>query len=101
MNTELPILDCDDCSACCMNVGHPHFWRFSADPHWQALPQALKEQVNTYIESLQEDDLGQPCIWLDLETRRCQHYEHRPQMCRDFEVGGEHCRRLRKNAGME
>lgn len=32
-----------------------------------------------------------PCFWLDLETLRCQHYDHRPDVCRDFKVGGRHC----------
>ena len=35
-----------------------------SDPHWQALPEPLKEEVSVYIESLTDDDLGQPCIWL-------------------------------------
>jgi Fe-S-cluster containining protein len=38
---------------------------------------------------------------LDRETNQCKHYEHRPQMCRDFEMNSFHCRRLRKSQGFE
>lgn len=31
------------------------------------------------------------CIWLDPNTRRCRWYEHRPQICRDYEMGGASC----------
>lgn len=24
-----------------------------------------------------------PCLWLDEDTKRCKHYEHRPEVCRD------------------
>jgi Fe-S-cluster containining protein len=105
MSNELPLLNCDGCCACCTNVGHPHFYRFAtgekADQHWANLPQHLREEVNQYVDGLESDDLGQPCIWLDRETNQCKHYEHRPQMCRDFEMNSFHCRRLRKSQGFE
>ena len=38
------------------------------------------------------DGLGEmPCIWFDLQTRQCRHYEHRPRICRDFERGTPEC----------
>ncbi len=33
-----------------------------------------------------------PCVWLNLETLRCNHYELRPQACRDFEISSDLCR---------
>ncbi len=27
---------------------------------------------------------AQPCFWLDQVTMFCKHYEHRPQICRDY-----------------
>lgn len=80
-----------------MSVGHPQFYRSSGnDPHWEGLPDNLKEQINRHVDSLTEIDMGSPCIWLDLETKKCMHYEHRPQMCRDFEAGNPHCLRFRE-----
>ncbi len=34
------------------------------------------------------------CIALDPLTRLCTIYENRPQTCRNFERGGELCRRI-------
>lgn len=103
--SDLPVLDCADCGACCLHVGHPPFLRFArgdrADPYWAALPPELQREVSDHIDNLQDHDMGQPCIWLDLQTRRCRHYEHRPQQCRDFEVGNYHCLRLRATIGLD
>ncbi len=42
---------------------------------------------------------GMVCVWLD-HKRRCSRYEHRPQMCRDFERGGPDCRVVRRTEGI-
>ena len=101
MSAELPIVDCADCGACCMNVGHPHFYRHggadgSGDPLWARVPTELQAEINEYIDSLEDVDIGQPCIWLDMKTKQCKHYDLRPQMCRDFEKDSHHCHRLRE-----
>ena len=31
------------------------------------------------------------CAALDRNTMRCTIYENRPQICRDFEMGGDDC----------
>ena len=31
------------------------------------------------------------CLWYDAEMKRCRHYEWRPQICRDYELGGTAC----------
>jgi Fe-S-cluster containining protein len=36
-------------------------------------------------------ELGLPCVWYDAESKQCRHYEHRPDICRTFPVGGEGC----------
>lgn len=41
-----------------------------------------------------------PCLWFDTETRKCRHHDHRPQICRDFDVGNEHCIRMREEIGV-
>lgn len=84
-----------------MALGHPQFYRHSDDPLWGRLPEQLKQEINEYVDNLTDIDIGQPCIWLDLETRQCRHYDYRPQMCRDFEIGNPHCERMRAAFGMQ
>lgn len=83
-----------------MAIGHPQFYRHSGDALWQQVPAELKQEVNQHIDALTDVDIGKPCIWLDLQTRRCKHYDHRPQMCRDFEMGNPHCQRMRESYGI-
>ena len=87
-------------------MGHPQFfWRPDAgiaiDPHWNDVPEHLKSELETYRAGLKEIDLGQPCIWFDESTRQCRHYVHRPQVCRDFEIGNPHCLRMRADQGID
>lgn len=90
--TTLPIVEsCDHCGACCMQAGHPPY----IDDERQWLDFELLALLNAYLATLEDDDIGRPCIWLDLETRRCRHYEHRPQVCRDFQRGSDACRLVR------
>ncbi len=36
-------------------------------------------------------------MWLDLESRKCRHYEHRPNICRDtIERNDADCRAYRE-----
>lgn len=39
-----------------------------------------------------------PCLWLDLETMKCKHYEYRPEVCRDPQIdpGTDACLATRK-----
>jgi len=82
---------CNDCGACCMQQGHPPYTNDERD----LVPYELLAPIDAYLSSLEEDDFGQPCLWLDMETRQCQNYEHRPQVCRDFERGNNLCVQLR------
>ena len=41
-----------------------------------------------------------PCVWLNSETRQCQHYELRPQACRDFQINSDLCRLSRWDEGI-
>ncbi|MFN0052640.1 MAG: YkgJ family cysteine cluster protein, partial [Planctomycetales bacterium] len=36
------------------------------------------------------------CLWFDPQTRKCRHHEWRPQVCRDYEMGGDECLALRR-----
>jgi len=74
------------------------------DPEFLTLPEALRREYLTWIESPRIDLLdsrGQedsPCIWLNQGTGQCRHYASRPQVCRDFEVGSEACLAFRQQA---
>lgn len=64
------------------------------------LPQMARIELEMYLEDLRADRLPrgeQPCIWLNLETRQCRYYEHRPNICRDALVlNDEGCRTWRE-----
>lgn len=112
---QLPILDCNDCGACCATQCSPpgyvllltvsekdqDEWPHPEDvARIRSLPAEAETSLREYLTSLKSFDVpvvtdDGPCIWLDLETRRCRFYEHRPQICRDFEVGSEGCRSWR------
>jgi Fe-S-cluster containining protein len=130
LRRPLPMIteaECRGCGACCRHVGHPMFhidregW-FGGTPGHPVfyddyedgirkaeLPPELERELREYWARLfaecrrgerpYADDLGEPCIWLE-EDGTCRHYAHRPSVCRDFEVGGDDCRRFRRNQGI-
>ncbi len=72
--------------------------------HWTNLPRSLKAELLNYIATYPVPPPGEldgVCVWYDAETRRCKHHEHRPQVCRDFQIGGNDCRGWRKHFGVE
>ena len=78
-----------------------HGPRHPAEPAWRSLPRRLKREVLAYLKARGwRDDYGRPCIWLEADGT-CRHYEHRPRVCRDFERGGEDCRRMRREQGAD
>ena len=71
---------------------------------WFLLPEDLREELEDYIAHYQPKNYGGnvetldgPCCWFDTETRRCQHHEHRPNVCRDFETGSQQCHEWRSH----
>jgi Fe-S-cluster containining protein len=84
---------CAGCGACCFTVGIPPFYRDGDE--WKDLPEALRRDIEEF--PIEANSLPtQPCIWLDLETLLCRHYQIRPQHCREFSVDGDGCRRYRE-----
>ena len=72
--------------------GHP------GESYWHQLPDELREQWQSHVDNYQEPEydgtvegLDGPCIWLDMETRKCIHHEHRPKICRDFKADSPGC----------
>jgi Fe-S-cluster containining protein len=110
---QLPVLNCDDCGACCLHVGNPPGYGGHVDGkgNWVWLTASLEdsERLQSMPAALQEElrrnkDRGladQPCHWFDLATRQCVHYDQRPEACRMFEVGEDDCVSLRKHHGIE
>ena len=84
---------------CCMQMRTPPFYGES-DPRWKALPEAMQHELARYLLMVKHDGPVNPCIWLDILTRKCRHYNLRPGVCRDFEVGNDSCRSFRKDVGL-
>ncbi len=107
----LPMISCDDkpCGACCMDMDHfpvANYAMLQREKPSEAarLPQALREELEAGIDVVMRPEYrgDQPCMWLDLETRRCKHYEYRPDACRFAVVpGDEACRRQRRRLGID
>lgn len=92
--TSLPVLSCDGCGLCCSTQGTPPFTYLEGDSPPHNLKWDILEHADRYDQSL-------PCIWYDTETKRCVHYEHRPEACRTAVVpGDEYCLEFRKKGGL-
>ena len=112
----LPVLPADDpcrgCGACCLHVGWPPFFR-ARDPRWERLVRKRSDLVEEIKQA--ESRFGAsggwkrvkgmnpeiPCVWYDHATRRCRHYELRPDACREFEPGEGDCLRFRTRHGVK
>ena len=97
---NLPTIDdCNGCGVCCFHMGYPSYVTGSetqpAEPHWVSLPEDLRVELEEYVATYQppkDGELDGVCFWLDPKTRLCKHHEYRPNVCRDFPVGGSGCR---------
>ena len=99
----LPLLlqpiSCDGCGLCCEGIGSPVLLYASrpglGTPHPYrpvGLPQELIDEIDFHFSGLTrgQEPLDR-CLWFDPTTRQCRHYELRPQICRDYELGGPAC----------
>ncbi len=91
----LPVLSCDGCGMCCYIQRVPPYMETELD----ALPRELLKEWMRVSEGVAEGTEG-PCVWLNGE-KKCSHYEERPEVCRQFEMGGEECREVRERLGWE
>lgn len=107
----LPVLTCEGCGACCTEqAGLPiHLVSDRADFRLQPvtpLPEELAAELREIRDRwLKENSFppdGTPCIWYDPDTRKCKHYEHRPELCRDaVVVDDQSCRKWRRDKGID
>lgn len=94
-------LDCRTCMACCLYEGLLPIVQLETDG--APLSIAAKDDLICRSDAKTPED-SQRCIWLVIENTgttddpcgKCEHYEHRPKICRDFKVGGEVCRKMRE-----
>lgn len=89
------IIPCTDCGACCAMMESPPFIG-RTDPEYIALPDAVRadydERITKRAATGWPPDV--PCFWLTSE-KRCMYYEHRPEICRELELGSEGCQSWR------
>ena len=95
----LPIIEsCNGCGACCMEMNSPPFIG-RTDPELIALPAEVRESYEARMRKRDADGWpdGVPCFWLDMTTKQCTHYEHRPDVCRNaLERNDAACHEWRK-----
>ena len=91
--------NCDDCGACCMGQNFLPVTACAYGAEVDRLPAAYREALEAVLSGPCGGDDGCPCIWLDRETGKCRHHELRPDICREFEIGGEDCLRIRRKKG--
>ena len=109
-------MNCDNCGACCFEQGSPPGYTLLMDgrehPDWPdqvdlirvaTLPRAARKRLNQYLCDLRRGRVtgDGPCCWLNQQTMRCRYYEHRPQICRDLDVGSEGCLSWRDEYNIE
>jgi Fe-S-cluster containining protein len=85
---------CDGCGVCCREQNIPPYL-----DEIDFIPPALQREV---LEARKHEAelAGKPCIWWDEGTRKCRHHEDRPNICREYEVGGELCMETRARFGV-
>lgn len=68
------------------------------------LPTPVLAELEMFLEVFRKigfPDDGSACVWFDLSTRKCRHYEHRPTICVESVVpGDESCRKWREIKGV-
>lgn len=102
MTDLLPILDCDDCGACCFEQGSPPVTCEADMERILAAPPEAARAILLHLAGLDRgEDADGVCCWLDQQTLRCRWYEHRPEICRDFVPGSEGCRAFRADYNID
>ncbi len=101
--TTLPVfhdqspLSCEGCGCCCEGIGSPVLvyatgFRGRIPERPNGLPAPLIEEIDFHFSGLHRGQEPQErCLWFDVTTRGCKHYEFRPSICREYELGGTAC----------
>jgi Fe-S-cluster containining protein len=116
--SQLPVIaDCQDCGACCLDVGAPpDYVALSLNPdlardatfvddanRLPRLPAEALRLLAAYLDSTESNPSGRNgvCVWFDGVTKRCGFYDWRPSTCRIFEISSPGCRLYRRRHGVE
>lgn len=123
MRIELKQLEdseiCKGCGKCCESIGLPPFnmpnpdhghventGRFLGEPYYLrdydiyfAMPSGLRSELAIHQNSPEKLPVPTPCLWLDLETKRCKNYQYRPITCREWAPYNRDCTWVRNNSG--
>lgn len=93
---DAPAKTCPDgCGLCCAEQGTPPMLM----DEYARLPAALQWDRDTHHDRYGD---ALPCLWFDTEAKRCRHYEHRPEACREaVKPGDEDCGLFRRVAGLD
>ncbi len=86
--------DCSNCGLCCMTENLMP-WVNRTFGQRGCLPKDLAHELAAIMDGPLAGWDGCPCVWLNRATGQCKHHEFRPQICRDYEVGGFSCLRTR------
>lgn len=87
---------CEGCGVCCRTQPLPPFL-----DDIDLIPRELQTEVLALQKREPELwDAGLPCTWWEESTKGCRHHEHRPNICREFEIGGESCLEFREKFGV-
>lgn len=82
--------DCQKCGNCCREMNSPPFKpALSGQPAEEAsLPTEILREYFGGMDRREADDWpdGVPCFWLT-DDNECEHYEFRPQICREHKPG--------------
>ena len=63
----------------------------------EGLPLELIREIDEHFLGLcRGQEPQERCLWFDTVARRCRHYVWRPQVCREYELGGPACLALRR-----
>lgn len=95
---------CKDCGACCRTQGYPPFESRDGihDPSWETLRLIRFDLATEVLLALAIGNRhGGPCLWLNEETMQCNHYHHRPNVCREMlDPGDDTCNGWRGRFGL-
>lgn len=85
----MAIEDCHGCAACCTKTPCPPF---SGQAELDTIPPELAAEILAYWnEQGSESPPPGPCFWLNRAGDNCSHWEHRPQVCREFQPDSPMC----------
>ncbi len=99
----LPV-DCNDCGACCWDFTRPPYGYDELGPLERNRPHVYRdylavEGVRTRYRKVKGRDLDGPCGFFDVLSGECRHYADRPDVCREYPLGGQSCQAKRRAIG--